>query len=75
MFAPENAVSDTSSNTSSATPENLLKTPLHDLHVEFGARMVPFAGYSMPVQYLAGLMVISYVSGLSLGLRDLVYAK
>ncbi|RZL92234.1 MAG: glycine cleavage system aminomethyltransferase GcvT, partial [Variovorax sp.] len=34
----------------------LLKTPLHDLHVELGARMVPFAGYSMPVQYPAGLM-------------------
>lgn len=34
----------------------LLKTPLHDLHLELGARMVPFAGYSMPVQYPAGLM-------------------
>ena len=34
----------------------LLKIPLHDLHVELGARMVPFAGYSMPVQYPAGLM-------------------
>ena len=35
---------------------DLLKTPLHDLHIELGARMVPFAGYSMPVQYPAGLM-------------------
>jgi aminomethyltransferase len=35
---------------------DLLKTPLHDLHVELGARMVPFAGYHMPVQYPAGLM-------------------
>jgi aminomethyltransferase len=34
----------------------LLKTPLNDLHLELGARMVPFAGYSMPVQYPAGLM-------------------
>ncbi len=34
----------------------LLHTPLHDLHVELGARMVPFAGYAMPVQYPAGLM-------------------
>ena len=34
----------------------LLKTPLYDLNVELGARMVPFAGYSMPVQYPAGLM-------------------
>jgi aminomethyltransferase len=29
----------------------LLRTPLHDRHVELGARMVGFAGYSMPVQY------------------------
>lgn len=35
---------------------DLLRTPLHDLHVELGARMVPFAGYSMPVQYPAGIM-------------------
>ena len=35
---------------------DLLKTPLHDLHVELGARMVPFGGYHMPVQYPAGLM-------------------
>ena len=34
----------------------LLQTPLHDLHVALGARMVPFAGYAMPVQYPAGLM-------------------
>jgi aminomethyltransferase len=34
----------------------LLATPLHALHLELGARMVPFAGYSMPVQYPAGLM-------------------
>ena len=31
------------------------KTALHDLHIELGARMVPFAGYSMPVQYPAGI--------------------
>ncbi len=36
--------------------QDLLKTPLHALHLELGARMVPFAGYSMPVQYPAGLM-------------------
>ena len=35
---------------------DLLKTPLHDLHLRLGARMVPFAGYSMPVQYPSGLM-------------------
>ncbi|SCK59511.1 aminomethyltransferase [Variovorax sp. HW608] len=40
----------------SASTDELLKTPLHALHVELGARMVPFAGYSMPVQYPGGLM-------------------
>ncbi len=35
---------------------SLLTTPLNALHLELGARMVPFAGYSMPVQYPAGLM-------------------
>ena len=34
----------------------LLKTPLFDLHMSLGARMVPFAGYEMPVQYPAGVM-------------------
>ncbi|GBR16312.1 glycine cleavage system aminomethyltransferase GcvT [Asaia spathodeae] len=34
----------------------LLLTPLNALHLELGARMVPFAGYSMPLQYPAGLM-------------------
>jgi len=34
----------------------LLTTPLNALHLELGARMVPFAGYAMPVQYPAGLM-------------------
>ncbi len=34
----------------------LRQTPLHALHVGLGARMVPFAGYDMPVQYPAGVM-------------------
>ena len=36
--------------------DDLLKTPLHDLHVELGARLVPFAGYAMPVQYPMGVL-------------------
>ena len=36
--------------------ETLSKTPLHALHIELGARMVPFAGYDMPVQYPLGVM-------------------
>ncbi|MGC6471495.1 MAG: glycine cleavage system aminomethyltransferase GcvT [Parvibaculales bacterium] len=34
----------------------LKRTPLYDLHVELGAKMVPFAGYDMPVQYPLGVM-------------------
>ena len=37
-------------------PSDLKKTPLYDAHVAAGARMVPFAGYSMPVQYRDGVM-------------------
>ena len=33
----------------------LLTTPLHALHLEVGAKMVPFAGYDMPVQYPLGV--------------------
>ena len=40
----------------SADTTALLNTPLNALHLELGARMVPFAGYSMPVQYPMGLM-------------------
>lgn len=34
----------------------LHKTPLHQLHVDAGAKMVPFAGYDMPVQYPTGVL-------------------
>ena len=34
----------------------LCTTPLHALHLELGAKMVPFAGYDMPVSYPAGIM-------------------
>jgi aminomethyltransferase len=36
--------------------EPLLETPLHGEHVALGARLVPFAGYAMPVQYPAGII-------------------
>ena len=39
----------------SAAVTGLKQTALHDLHVEQGARMVEFAGYSMPVQYPLGV--------------------
>ena len=38
------------------TNENLRYTPLHTLHLELGGKMVPFAGYAMPVQYPAGIL-------------------
>ena len=34
----------------------LLRTPLHALHLELGAKMVPFAGYDMPVNYPGGII-------------------
>ena len=38
------------------TPQKLQKTALFGLHVEMGARMVPFAGYEMPVQFPGGII-------------------
>ena len=38
-----------------AAPE-LQRTPLHTAHLRLGARMVPFAGYDMPVQYSGGII-------------------
>ncbi len=38
------------------TTETLHRTPLHALHVELGAKLVPFAGYEMPVQYPMGIL-------------------
>ncbi len=56
MTAPDNA--------------SLQTTPLDALHIELGARMVPFAGYSMPVQYPAGLMAEHRQTRASAGLFD-----
>lgn len=54
----------------SATPDDLLEVPLNDLHIALGARMVPFAGYSMPVQYPAGLMAEHKHTRTAAGLFD-----
>ncbi len=52
-----NAIGTARSNKeSNMSTESLLTTPLHALHRELGAKMVPFAGYDMPVQYPAGVM-------------------
>lgn len=57
-------MSDTSST-------DLLHTPLHALHIELGARMVPFAGYAMPVQYPAGILAEHLHTRQSSGLFDI----
>jgi len=48
----------------------LLRTPLYDLHVSLGARMVPFAGYGMPVQYPTGILAEHNWTRSSAGLFD-----
>lgn len=54
-----------------ATPsETLLRTPLYDLHVKLGARIVPFAGYEMPVQYPTGILTEHTWTRSSAGLFD-----
>lgn len=48
----------------------LKQTGLYDLHVELGAKMVPFAGYDMPVQYPLGVMKEHIHTRTSAGLFD-----
>ena len=55
---------------SAPTTAPLLTTPLNALHLELGARMVPFAGYSMPVQYPVGLMAEHLHTRAQAGLFD-----
>jgi glycine cleavage system T protein (aminomethyltransferase) len=69
-------------------PEGLRRTPLHDRHLAAGARLVPFAGWEMPVQYrgvipehlavreAAGLFDVSHMGQLELrGPRTLEYLQ
>ncbi|MBV9741300.1 MAG: glycine cleavage system aminomethyltransferase GcvT [Hyphomicrobiales bacterium] len=48
----------------------LKSTPLHDAHVALGARMVPFAGYEMPVQYPTGILAEHLHTRASAGIFD-----
>ena len=50
--------------------KNIKKTQLHSLHVNLGAKMVPFAGYEMPVQYPLGVMKEHLFTRQSAGLFD-----
>lgn len=52
------------------TDEPLSLTPLDALHRELGAKMVPFAGYSMPVQYPAGVLTEHLHTRAKAGLFD-----
>src|SRR5687767_901271 len=38
-----------------ASAQSLKRTPFHDIHAALGAKLVPFAGYEMPVQYPTGI--------------------
>jgi len=50
---------------------NLKTTPLHALHQDLGARMVPFAGYEMPVQYPLGVLKEHLHTRAAAGLFDI----
>ncbi|GBQ66145.1 glycine cleavage system protein T [Ameyamaea chiangmaiensis NBRC 103196] len=50
--------------------DTLARTPLHALHLELGAKMVPFAGYDMPVQYPEGVMAEHLHARTKAGLFD-----
>lgn len=52
------------------TEASNLKTPLHALHVELGARMAPFAGYDMPIHYSAGVLAEHLHTRMGAGLFD-----
>jgi aminomethyltransferase len=54
----------------SASPPPLKQTPLHALHVARGGKMVPFAGYDMPVQFRTGVLREHLHTRASCGLFD-----
>ena len=47
------------------------RTPLYDFHIANGARMVPFAGWDMPVQYTAGIKAEHLATRNGAGLFDI----
>ncbi|HYB09414.1 MAG TPA: glycine cleavage system aminomethyltransferase GcvT [Alphaproteobacteria bacterium] len=55
---------------SAPSDDALRRTPLFDLHVSLGAKMVPFAGYEMPVQYPSGIMAEHNQTRVAAGLFD-----
>ena len=59
-----------SSSASSSADNALKRVPLHELHVARGGKIVPFAGYEMPVQYAAGVLKEHLQTRASAGLFD-----
>ncbi len=53
--------------------EKLKRTPFYDLHVAAGAKMVPFAGYEMPVQYPEGITAEHHTVRRGAGLFDVTH--
>ncbi|MDR1412455.1 MAG: glycine cleavage system aminomethyltransferase GcvT [Actinomycetes bacterium] len=53
-----------------SAPETLQRTPLYDEHLALGGRMVPFAGFEMPVQY-AGILEEHHATRASAGIFDI----
>jgi len=56
-----------------AQTETLKRTPFYDLHVAAGAKIVPFAGYEMPVQYPEGITAEHHVVRKGAGLFDVTH--
>ncbi len=54
----------------SPSPNAMKRVPLHDLHVALGGKIVPFAGYDMPVQFAAGVLKEHLHTRMSAGLFD-----
>jgi aminomethyltransferase len=50
---------------------DLRRTPLHDEHLVLGAKMVPFAGWEMPIQYPSGIVAEHRAVRAAAGLFDL----
>ncbi|MBV8765297.1 MAG: hypothetical protein JOZ66_10315, partial [Hyphomicrobiales bacterium] len=68
---PESSAKEPAVDGSAAPQTPTLKTtPLHDAHVAVGARMVPFAGYEMPVQYPTGILAEHLHTRASAGIFD-----
>jgi aminomethyltransferase len=55
---------------SAASNQTLQRTPLHALHGELGAKLVPFAGYEMPLHYPAGILAEHLATRSGAGLFD-----